>query len=177
MLFRSFRDVVAQRVFDFVLAECYEADPTFDYSWVRRREGPLWAIVTGRPLHLLDPKYASWDAMLLDAVDQVIADVSAGRSGGLGDRVWAEANVTAYRHPLSAAVPFLGRWLDMPAARVPGDLYTPRVASGSIAASERMIVSPGREAEGVMHMPTGQDRKSIRLNSSHVSESRMPSSA
>ena len=65
-------------------------------------------------------------------------------------------NVTTYRHPLSAAVPFLDRLLDMPQVALPGDLYTPRVASGSIGASERMIVSPGREAEGIMHMPTGQ---------------------
>ena len=50
----------------------------------------------------------------------------------------------------------LGRWLDMPRAAVPGDLYTPRVASGAIAASDRMIVSPGRETEGLMQMPTGQ---------------------
>jgi penicillin G amidase len=27
---------------------------------------------------------------------------------------------------------------------------------GSVGASERMIVSPGREEHGIMHMPTGQ---------------------
>jgi penicillin amidase len=27
---------------------------------------------------------------------------------------------------------------------------------GANAPSERMIVSPGRESEGIMHMPTGQ---------------------
>jgi penicillin amidase len=27
---------------------------------------------------------------------------------------------------------------------------------GASAPSERMIVSPGRETEGIMHMPTGQ---------------------
>ena len=78
------------------------------------------------------------------------------RSGPLADRVWSEANVTAYRHPLSGALPLLGRWLDMPPAALPDDLYSPRVASGSVGASERMVVSPGREAEGIMHMPTGQ---------------------
>jgi penicillin amidase len=44
----------------------------------------------------------------------------------------------------------------MPAAALPGDLYTPRVHWGAIAASERMVVSPGREDQGIMHMPTGQ---------------------
>jgi penicillin amidase len=27
---------------------------------------------------------------------------------------------------------------------------------GSITSSERMVVSPGREEEGILHMPTGQ---------------------
>jgi penicillin amidase len=39
---------------------------------------------------------------------------------------------------------------------LPGDLYTPNMHWGSNGPSERMIVSPGREAEGIMEMPTGQ---------------------
>jgi penicillin G amidase len=153
---RAFRDLTSERVFAFVLAECYEADATFDYTTVRKREGPLWKMLGEKPMHLLDAKYSSWEAMLLDTVDTLITTATEGRSGGLEARTWSEVNVTAYRHPLSGAVPFLDRLLDMPQAAVPGDLYTPRVASGSIGASERMIVSPGREAEGIMHMPTGQ---------------------
>ena len=44
----------------------------------------------------------------------------------------------------------------MPAADMPGDLFTPRMHWGASGASERMVVSPGREQEGIMHMPTGQ---------------------
>jgi penicillin amidase len=61
-----------------------------------------------------------------------------------------------YRHPLSPAIPFAGHWLDMPAKALAGDLYTIQVHSGSLGASERMVVSPGHEDEGIMHMPTGQ---------------------
>jgi penicillin amidase len=153
---RGFRDVVSERVFAFVLADCYRVDAAFDYSTVRRREGPLWAIVTSRPMHLLDPRYRSWDDLLLDSIDRVISDATSGHRGGLAERVWSETNVTAYRHPLSASIPIFGRWLDMPRAALPGDLYTPRVAAGAIGASERMVVSPGKEGEGIMHMPTGQ---------------------
>lgn len=155
-LTRAFRDHVSERVFAFVLAECYDADPAFDYTTERKREGPLWELVTAKPLHLLDPQYATWDALLLDMVDTLIDNVTRGREGGLDARIWSEANITAYRHPLSAAVPFLGLLLDMPRDDVPGDLYTPRVASGAVGASERMVVSPGRESEGIMQMPTGQ---------------------
>lgn len=44
----------------------------------------------------------------------------------------------------------------MPLQPLPGDLFTPRVQWGSITASERMVVSPGLEADGIMQMPTGQ---------------------
>jgi penicillin amidase len=57
---------------------------------------------------------------------------------------------------LSAAVPVFGRFLDMPAADMPGDLFTPRMHFGASGASERMVVSPGREKDGIMQMPTGQ---------------------
>lgn len=153
-LTRAFRDRVAESVFAFVLAECYEADSRFDYLSERKREGPLWKMVTEKPLHLLDAQYTSWDDLLLAAIDRVIDD--AEESGGLSRSSWGAFNRTRYRHPLSAALPFIGRWLDMPDRALPGDLYTPRVAWGAIGASERMVVSPGREAEGIMQIPTGQ---------------------
>ena len=160
-LTREFRQVVSERVIAFVLSECYEADGAFDYTTVRRRDAPIWMLVNEQPRHLLDPQYATWTEMLLGTVDATIEQAMRDRSGNLRrgdlrDRVWSEYNVTAYRHPLSGAVPFIGRWLDMPPAALPGDLYTPRVHSGAIGASERMVVSPGREADGIMHMPIGQ---------------------
>ena len=151
---RMFREEVSQRVMLFVLAECYEADVAFTHTTLRRREGPIWKLVTERPLHLLDPQYETWDDLLLDAVDDVIEQASA--DGPLAERRWSEYNVTEYRHPLSPSLPLLGRFLDMPRHELPGDLYTPRMHWGAAAASERMVVSPGREADGILHMPTGQ---------------------
>jgi len=161
-----FRDLLSARVIAFVLSECYEADRTFDYATVRRREGPIWKLVTERPQHLLDPQYATWDELIVSTIDEVIADAlvrrspgevgTHNRSGALSDRKWSDYNVTAYRHPLSAALPFVGRWLDMPMRPLAGDLFTIQVHSGSLGASERMVVSPGHEADGIMHMPTGQ---------------------
>ena len=155
-LVRAFREVASSRVIAFVLSECYEADPSFDYTTVRRRDAAIWQLLSEQPQHLLDPAYESWSAFMIAAVDETIAQAMRDRSGSLRDRTWAEYNVTAFRHPLSQALPFIGRRLDMPFAELPGDLYTPRVHWGAIGASERMVVSPGREAEGIMHMPTGQ---------------------
>jgi penicillin amidase len=155
-LVRQFRELLSERIIAFVLAECYEADRAFDYRTVRRRDAAIWTLVKEQPEHLLDPQYRTWDEMLLDAIDDTIELAMRDRSGDLRDRVWSEYNVPAFRHPLSAAVPVIGRWLDMPLEPLPGDLYTPRVHWGSIGASVRMVVSPGREGEGIMHMPTGQ---------------------
>jgi penicillin amidase len=151
---RMFREEVSRRVITFVLAECYEADARFSHLTMRRREGPIWKLVSEQPMHLLDPAYASWDDLLMAAVDDVLEEVAP--DGELADRIWAEYNITAYRHPLSPSLPFIGRLLDMPRLPLPGDLYTPRLQWGANAASERMIVSPGHEDEGIFQMPTGQ---------------------
>jgi penicillin amidase len=153
---RAFRSAVFDRVTAFVLAECYEADPAFDYAQIRRREAAIWRLVADRPQHFLAPQYHTWNEMLLEAVDATIEEAERRYGSDLRDRTWSEYNVTTFRHPLSASIPFSSRWLDMPAAPVPGDLFTPRLHWGSDAASERMVVSPGREDEGILQMPIGQ---------------------
>jgi penicillin amidase len=69
---------------------------------------------------------------------------------------WGARNTAAFHHPLSRAVPALGPWLDLPPDRLPGDSHMPRFQSPTAGASERLAVSPGREAEGYFHMPGGQ---------------------
>jgi penicillin G amidase len=152
-LTRAFRDTTSDRVIGFLLAECYDVDPRFDHRQIRRREGLIWKLLNDRPMHLLDPQHESWDALILAAADEVIASVGAG---ALASYAWADRTVDVYRHPLSSAIPSSSRWLDMPVRRVGGDLFTPRMQWRSDAASERFVISPGREAEGIMHMPVGQ---------------------
>lgn len=152
----AFRDAVAARVFRFGLAEAYAADPRFNYFSVRLREGPLWALVTEQPAHWLEPGFESWDALLADTVDRVVAELMAERDGSLLDRAWSEVNTTRISHPLSGALPGLGRWLDMPETPLPGSAFTPRQQVRTLGASQRMVVSPGNEDVGIMHMPTGQ---------------------
>ncbi len=120
-----------------------------------RWEGPVWALVTERPAHLLDRRYESWDALLLDALDATVLELTSdGRP--LGDHTWGERNTALIRHPLSRAVPQLGAWLDMPREPLPGDNHMPRFQSPSAGASERFAVSPGREEQGYFHMPCGE---------------------
>ena len=119
-------------------------------------EGPLWRLVTERPAHLLDPRFRSWDDELLAAVDEMIAAVAKENGPDLARRTWGERNTARIQHPLSLAVPLLGRWLDVPARQLPGDEDMPRVQGRTHGASERLVVSPGHEETGLFHMPVGQ---------------------
>jgi penicillin amidase len=118
-------------------------------------EGALWKIATERPPNLLDPRYGSWDEEMLAAVDATLKDFDS-QGGSLADRTWGERNTVRIQHPLSLAVPALGRWLDVPARQLPGDSNMPRVQGPAFGASERMVVSPGHEETGIFHMPGGQ---------------------
>ena len=154
-LVRSFRNTVSREVFDALTARTREVDPAFDYSRTLRSEGPLWQLVSERPSHLLERTHRSWDDWLLAAVDITIAELTID-GGLLSDRSWGEFNRASVTHPLAGALPLFGRWLNMPRDPLPGDIYTPRAHSPRAGPSERMVVSPGREHEGILHMPTGQ---------------------
>jgi penicillin amidase len=154
-LVRAFRSTVAEQVFGFLTAGCKAADPRFNWNRLPFTEGPLWALVTERPQHLLDPRYASWDDQLLAAADAVVSDLSKN-GARLADQTWGARNTAIIQHPLSRAVPALARLLDMPKDELPGDSNMPRAQGPENGASERLAVSPGRESEGLFHMPCGQ---------------------
>ena len=119
-------------------------------------EGVLWPLVSERPAHLLPPPYASWDALLADNARQLETELAA-QGPDLAQRSWGERNTAGICHPISRALPALVRpWLCMPADRLPGDRDMPRVQGPTFGASQRMVVSPGHEADGLVHMPGGQ---------------------
>lgn len=152
---RDWRLAVARAVFDPLLAAARAADPRLDYLVdFRRFEGPLWTLVTERPPHLLAPGPADWQELFLTALDAGLAQLAA--RGPLAERTWGEANVSRVQHPLGMAVPLLATWLDMPPLALPGDANMPRVQTPFAGASQRMVVSPGREDAGLFHMPAGQ---------------------
>lgn len=155
LLVRTFRALFVRRVMTALTAAAAAADPGFDYSRSLRGEGPVWQIVTERPMHLLDPAYPSWDDLILAVVDEAVTALTEG-GRPLGDRRWGDTNRTEVWHPLASGLPLLGRWLNMPSDPLPGDVYTPRASAPRTGPSERMAVSPGREHEGILHLPTGQ---------------------
>lgn len=154
-LVRQFRLKAAELAFAPFVARFRVKDPDYPSTPGRSLEGPVWSLLTTQPPHLLDPAYPNWKALLLEAIDQTVATLTSdGRA--LSERTWGEANTLMIQHPLSRGLSVLGRWLDMPRRPMPGDSHTPRVQTPTHGASERLTVSPGREADGYFHMATGQ---------------------
>lgn len=154
-LTREFRSEVARATLDVLLAPAREAEGK-DLLLPRlgQFEALLWPLVHA-PSPLLEPDQDGHD--LLQRSAMMISETLGKQPGGLASRSWAEANTPRIRHPIAAALPgFLGSYLEMPVQPLPGDSNLPRVQARGFGASQRMVVAPGREAEGVMHMPGGQ---------------------
>lgn len=154
-LVRAFRSAVSSEVYGAINDYVRREDADFEFGRANRPEGPLWQLVEQRPPHFLPVAYESWDALLLGAVDQAIADLTADGTP-LARQTWGAFNRASVTHPLGSAIPLVGRWMNMPDDPLPGDVYTPRAHSPRAGPSQRMAVSPGREHEGILHMPTGQ---------------------
>ena len=81
----QFRVQAARDALPPLVAACAAADPRFDYlgrrpnQGSRQWEGPLWALVTERPAHLLDPRYARWEDLLLALARRGARRADAGR--------------------------------------------------------------------------------------------------
>ena len=127
---------------------------TLGYRQLNREESSVLRLLENQPLNWLPPAYDSWSGMILETIDEVI--VALGGEDNLGERTWGERNTAEINHPLSGAIPLIGQWLNMPAVPLAGDNWVPRAQRPVNGVSQRMIVSPGREEHGIMHIPGGQ---------------------
>ena len=153
-LVRGFRTATAERALSAIFAPCVER--MRDFRWRRLNYEPaLWTMLHEKPAHLLSPKFASWDALLLAAADDVIAELER-QQVPLARATWGERNRARIHHPFAAVLPKpIARWLNFPADPLAGDDYMPRLQSPNYGASMRLVVSPGREEEGLFQMPGG----------------------
>ncbi len=154
-LVRRYRDHVSRRVLGTLFATCALHQADFDYRRLHTDDA-LWQLLATRPPHFLDPGYPTWDDLLNAALSDLLNELDR-RGLAPAKATWAHSNTAAIRHPFSHALP---RWLtfslDAPATALPGDTEVPRVQRPSFGASARFIVSPGREAEGILQTPGGQ---------------------
>ncbi len=153
-LVRAFRFRVLERIYEPVLRMAEREFAGFDTAG-ERVEAPFWALVAAEPRHLLNPRFASFQALFANAFDSVLSELDR-QNAPIAQATWGARNTSRIQHPISRAVPQLARLLDLPSVPLPGDDRMPRVQGPSFGASERMVVSPGHEERGLFHMPGGQ---------------------
>jgi penicillin amidase len=153
---RAWRLAVHARIADGLTAPAQAAmGDDFVMPDLPQLEGAVWPLLSERPAHLLSRRFTSWEALLEDAAVEVRDDLL--ERGPLEQRTWGERNTAKICHPLANALPAtLKPALCMPADPLNGDGAMPRVQGPAFGASQRMVVSPGHEAEGIIHMPGGQ---------------------
>ncbi|MFO0828607.1 MAG: penicillin acylase family protein [Phycisphaerales bacterium] len=136
-------------------------------SRVPARDESVLRIVRERSQHLLPPSEESWDAFLV----RVTLEAAASASGKDGLLPWGKINTSDFEHPLAQAAPQITSQFGIPQHEQPGHPGAIRVASPSFGASDRLVVSPGREANGLIQTPGGQsgDPKSSHYADLHPS--------
>ncbi|GMV52063.1 MAG: hypothetical protein AMXMBFR67_36060 [Nitrospira sp.] len=156
-LLTAFRRSLAASVFAPFLQGCREQDPAFAYDG--DLDTPLRTLLTEQaPGTLPDPaRFADWHAFLLHELERTVATLKADYGLSRVDALaWGVMNRVRMAHPLSDTIPLVGRWLNMAEEAAPGCGQCVRVLSGSLAASERMVVSPSHHSDAIFHMPGGQ---------------------
>lgn len=154
-LVRNFRINMRDSVFSELKSTLSNLDKAFSFKSIRHQiEVPLWQLINEQPDNFLMLGENSWQEVFIKALEDTIADMTLNQN--LVEATWGQQNHSAIKHPLSNAVPLINYWLDMPSKALAGDSYMPRVQGKSFGASERMVVSPSHEENGIFHMPTSQ---------------------
>jgi penicillin amidase len=154
----SFRERLAQAVFAPFLRVCAELEEEFVYSWPNM-DTPLRIMLTERPLELLlEPANCeSWEQFILtnlqDSVERVKEVLKVKSLAGLN---WGRVNKAKILHHLAQGPSVLDKLLNMPEDSLPGCDFCICVNDPSFGTTARLVVSPGRESEGLLHMPCGQ---------------------
>lgn len=151
------RRSLAASVFAPFLEGCREKEAGFAFDG--DLDTPLRSLLMEQaPGTLPDPaRFADWNTFLLHEIEETVKTLKADYAlPRVDDVAWGTVNRVRMAHPLSGAIPVIGSWLNMAAAAADGCGPCVRVLSGSLTASERMVVSPAHHPDALFHMPGGQ---------------------
>ncbi|WP_214660502.1 penicillin acylase family protein [sulfur-oxidizing endosymbiont of Gigantopelta aegis] len=157
-LVKSFRKVITKNTLGWVFETLEKQHPKlFKASLLTKLiEYPVWELVQNRPVHLVPANYANWALFFQASAEQAYNIVTDNGQYDLATQSWGVRHKIDIQHPLSAALPELGFFLDMPDSPLSGDTDMPKVLGHHFGASVRMVVAPGQEQKAIMHMPAGQ---------------------
>jgi penicillin amidase len=153
---RYVRLAIHQALLRPLVAPCVARDPSFVYSWSMEDE-VVRRLLAERPVHLLDPRFADYDALARDAADSAAVWLRSRAPEVPLERItWGMVNRARVQHPLGSAVPALAPWLNYPRAALAGGSMVVRVARPTSGASERFVVVPGDAQAGFFALPGGE---------------------
>jgi penicillin amidase len=155
-LVRGFRNTALEAVFEPLTVRAAKLSGERIERFMDGAERPVWALFEARPVHLLNPRFASYDDLLLTSIRDVVNQMRAANGGDLSRATWAQHVNHPLQHLLSQAVPPLSRWLDASMEGCSGGEDMPRIHTGWMGGSERLVVSPGHEEQGLFQMIAGQ---------------------
>lgn len=134
-----------------------QAPNVFVTSHINRMvEYPVWQLITEEPAEHLPTGYANWTEYLRALAFDMVQELTQNGGEPLAQHTWGRHNTLAIEHPLANNIPLLGRFLKMPAEPMNGDTFMPNIQRPDNGASQRMVVAPGHEENGIFHMATGQ---------------------
>lgn len=155
-LVRGFRVTTFEYVFEPLTAKAAKLSGERSGRFWDGAERPVWTLFEGRPPHLLNPRFTSYDELLLAAIRDVANQLRAKHGGDLARATWGQLANRPVQHMFSRAVPPLSRWLDLSLEGCFGGEIMPRINSGGHGSIERLVVSPGHEEQGLFQMVAGQ---------------------
>ncbi|KKD59695.1 hydrolase [Grimontia sp. AD028] len=158
-LVRKYRDALIDALF--APLETKLESQQLSLSLIERQIEPaLWQLMMEQPPTWLPAGHESWNAFLtqvyLDMRDALMIEMTGHADGSLQALKWGEVNQLKVQHPFSKQIPILGGILDMPPVAGFGDRFMPAVQGRAFGASQRLIVQPGDEVNGVLTLPGGQ---------------------
>ena len=123
--------------------------------------GWLQAFVAVNPVALVVTGFGPWserrvtaEAAAAEAARTAVLELSV-EAGSVRSQRWGDYNRLDMSHPLGRFFPSLRDWLGVEQDAVAGDSFAPNALHRGHGPSERFVVSPGREAAGIMHLPGG----------------------
>lgn len=161
----SFREVLAEEVFKPYLSPCRIAEKSFLFK--HNFEKPLRTMLTERhPATLPDStEHSDWRLFLKGILERTVQELKEKyQVKRLDELTWDRMNFTDICHPFSGAMPGLGIILDMQRNPQSGCSFCIRVADSQHGASMRLVVAPGHEEDGILHMPCGQSGRPMSKN-------------
>lgn len=159
VLITYFRESLALSVFTPLVRACAEADEQFVYAWPNL-DTPLRIILTERPAEwfAVRGRYEDWEQFIMANLKRGVAELKEKlKVRSLEGLRWGEVNRAEVFHLLTPKDRSLfGSIFNMPPDPLPGCLFSVCSSEPGFGASVRMVVSPGREEAGVLHIACGQ---------------------